>query len=194
MLTFAGLGLGGLGFTRRPMPFAQVRIVDPGGQEVPAGEVGEIVARGPALFTGYWNRPELNAAKFRGGWHHTGDLGRRQQDGTITFVGPKLRMIKSGGENIYPTEVEQALARHVAVEQAAVIGVPDSKWGQAVKAVVVFEPDTVSAEELVEYVRKLIAPYKTREVVFTDALPRKGFVPDYDALDAVYGGGGYPVV
>ena len=88
MLTFAGLGLGGLGSHGRPMPFAQVRIVDPDGLEVPAGEAGEIVARGPALFTGYWNRPELNAAKFRSGWHHTGDLGRRERDGTITFVGP----------------------------------------------------------------------------------------------------------
>ena len=147
--TFAGLGLGGLGSHGRPMPFTQVRMVDPDGLEVPAGEAGEIVARGPALFTGYWNRPELNAAKFRGGWHHTGDLARRERDGTITFVGPKLRMIKSGGENIYPAEVEQALARHAAVEQAAVIGVPDRKWGQAVKAVVVLrEPGTASADEL----------------------------------------------
>jgi len=196
MLTFAGLGLDGLGSHGRPMPLAQVRIVDPDGREVPAGETGEIVARGPALFTGYWNRPELNAAKFRGGWHHTGDLGRRERDGTITFVGPMLRMIKSGGENIYPAEVEQALTRHAAVEQAAVIGVPDPKWGQTVKAVVVLrEPGAASAGELVEHVRQLIAPYKRpREVVFADALPRKGFLPDYDALDAAYGGGGYPVV
>jgi long-chain acyl-CoA synthetase len=196
MLTFAGLGPGGLGSHGRPMPFAQVRIIDPGDREVPAGEVGEIVARGPAIFTGYWNRPELNAAKFRGGWHHTGDLGRRERDGTITFVGPKLRMIKSGGENIYPAEVEQALARHPAVEQAAVIGVPDPTWGQAVKAVVVLrQPGEVTAGELVEHVRQLIATYKKpREVVFADALPRKGFLPDYDALDAEYGGGGYPVV
>jgi acyl-CoA synthetase (AMP-forming)/AMP-acid ligase II len=196
MLTFTGLGLGGLGSHGRPMPFAQVRIAGPDGREVPAGEAGEIVARGPAIFSGYWNRPELNAAKFRDGWHHTGDLGRRERDGTITFIGPKLRMIKSGGENIYPAEVEQALTRHAAVKQAAVIGVPDPKWGQAVKAIVVLsEPGAASGDELVQHVRKLIAPYKRpREVVFTDSLPRKGFLPDYDALDAAYGGGGYPVV
>ncbi len=196
MLTFTGLGLGGLGSHGRPMPFAQVRIAGPDGREVPAGEAGEIVARGPAIFSGYWNRPELNAAKFRDGWHHTGDLGRREHDGAITFIGPKLRMIKSGGENIYPAEVEQALTQHAAVKQAAVIGVPDPKWGQAVKAVVVLsEPGAASGDELVEHVRKLIAPYKRpREVVFTDSVPRKGFLPDYDALDAAYGGGGYPVV
>ena len=196
MLTFAGLGLGGLGSHGRPMPFTQVRIVGPDGLEVPGGETGEIVARGPALFSGYWNRQELNTAKFRDGWHHTGDLGRRELDGTIVFIGPKLRMIKSGGENIYPAEVEQALARHAAVEQAAVIGVPDPRWGQAVKAVVVLRvPGAVSADELVQHVRQLIAPYKRpREVVFTDTLPHKGFMPDYDTLDATYGGGGYPVV
>jgi acyl-CoA synthetase (AMP-forming)/AMP-acid ligase II len=196
MLTFTGLGLGGLGSHGRPMPFAQVRIAGPDGREIPADEAGEIVARGPAIFSGYWNRPELNAAKFRDGWHHTGDLGRRERDGTITFIGPKLRMIKSGGENIYPAEVEQALTRHAAVKQAAVIGVPDPKWGQAVKAIVVLsEPGAASGDQLVQHVRKLIAPYKRpREVVFTDSLPRKGFLPDYDALDAAYGGGGYPVV
>ena len=196
MLTFTGLGLGGLGSHGRPMPFAQVRIVDPDGLEVPAGEAGEIAARGPALFTGYWNRPELNAAKFRGGWHHTGDLGRRERERQHHLRRPEAPDDQIRRENIYPAEVEQVLARHVAVEQAAVIGVPDPKWGQAVKAVVVLrEPGTVSADELAEHVRKLIAPYKRpREVVFTDALPRKGFLPDYDALDAAYGGGGYPVV
>ncbi|MFI6926088.1 AMP-binding protein [Nonomuraea spiralis] len=194
MLTFLGLAEGGAGFAGRPSPLVQVRILDPEGVEVPAGEVGEICARGKTLFSGYFARPDLNEVKSRYGWHHTGDLGRREPDGTITFIGPRLRMIKSGAENVYPAEVERALKTHPAVADAAVIGVPDPSWHQAVKAVVVLRPDAaVSAEDLVTHVRGELAAYKRpREVVFADAIPKQGFTPDYDALDAAYGGGNYP--
>jgi long-chain acyl-CoA synthetase len=194
MLTFHGLGLDGIGTSGRPSPLAQVRIVGPDDVDVPDGQVGEIVARGPHVFSGYHNRPALTAAKLRGGWHHTGDLGRREKDGTISFLGPALRMIKSGGENIYPAEVERALLGHPGVAAAAVIGRPDPTWGQSVAAVVVrADGSDVGEAELVEHVRETIASYKKpRAVVFVDEIPRRGFTPDYDLLDAAHGGGGYP--
>ncbi|OUC91465.1 AMP-binding protein [Streptosporangium minutum] len=192
MLTFLGLAPGAAGFAGRPSPLVQVRLLSSDGSEVPSGEVGEICARGKSLFSGYFNRPELNAEKTRGGWHHTGDLGRREPDGTITFIGPRLRMIKSGNENIYPAEVERALKTHPAIADAAVIGVPDDRWHQAVKAVVVLKGEA-TAEDVVEHVRTRLASYKKpRHVDFVEAIPKKGFTPDYDALDAAHGGGGYP--
>ncbi|MQY02903.1 AMP-binding protein [Actinomadura macrotermitis] len=194
MLTFLGLGMGGAGYAGRPSPLVHVRILDADGAEVAPGEVGEICARGHSVFSGYWNRPELNAAKSAGGWHHTGDLGRREADGTLTFIGPKLRMIKSANENIYPAEVERALKTHPAVADAAVIGVPDERFGQSPKAVVVLKDGTTAtAEEIIEHVRAEIASYKKpREVEFTDAIPKRGYTPDYDALDERFGGGAYP--
>ncbi|MGP3928433.1 AMP-binding protein [Nonomuraea sp. KM88] len=194
MLTFLGLAEGGAGFAGRPNPLVQVRLLAPDGVEVPVGEVGEICARGKTLFSGYFARPDLNAVKSAYGWHHTGDLGRRELDGTITFIGPKLRMIKSGAENVYPAEVERALAAHPAVAGAAVIGVPDPVWHQAVKAVVALHPGgTATAAELIEHVKASLASYKKpREVVFVDEIPTRGPGPDYDALDAAHGGGGYP--
>ncbi|MFB9472112.1 AMP-binding protein [Nonomuraea salmonea] len=194
MLTFLGLAEGGAGPAGRPSPLAQVRIMAPDGSEVPVGEVGEICARGKTLFSGYFARPDLNAEKSRYGWHHTGDLGRREPDGTITFIGPKLRMIKSGAENIYPAEVERALKTHPAVADAAVIGVPDPEWHQTVKAVVSLKPDaTATEDDLITHVRGLLAAYKRpRHVTFADTIPKRGFTPDYDALDEAHGGGNYP--
>lgn len=196
MLTFLGLAPGGKGFAGRPSPLAHVRLLDAAGAEVPPGETGEICARGPAMFSGYWDRPALNRAKAAGGWHHTGDLGRREPDGTLTFIGPRLRMIKSANENIYPAEVERALKSCPGVADAAVIGVPDARWGQNVKAIVVpAEGATVTAEDIVAHVRSQIASYKKpRHVEFAGSIPKKGYTPDYDALDAAYGGGGYPGV
>jgi acyl-CoA synthetase (AMP-forming)/AMP-acid ligase II len=194
MLTFLGLADGGAGYAGRPSPLVQVRILGPDDAELPPGEVGEICARGKTLFSGYFARPDLNEVKFRNGWHHTGDLGRREPDGTITFIGPKLRMIKSGAENIYPAEVERALKSHPAVADAAVIGVPDPTWHQAVKAVVALKPEaTATADDLIEHVKTQVASYKKpRDVAFVDAIPKRGFTPDYDALDAAHGGGNYP--
>ena len=143
---------------------------------------------------GYFNRPELNEQRQAGGWHHTNDLGRVEADGSLTFIGPKTRLIKSAAENIYPTEVEGCLKTHPAVADAAVIGVPDRTWGQNVTAIVVLrEGQEASAEDIIGHCRERIASYKKpKGVVFTDALPRNGFAIDYDALDASYGGGGYP--
>jgi acyl-CoA synthetase (AMP-forming)/AMP-acid ligase II len=178
----------------RSSPMVQLRIVDPDGNEVPPGETGEIVARGPTVMTGYWNRDAENEERQAGGWHHTNDLGRREPDGSITFVGPRTRIVKSAAENIYPAEVEGCIQKHPAVKEAAIIGVPDPKWTQSVKAVVVLNAgQTATAEEIIEHCRAHIASYKKpRSVEFVDALPRDGWMVDYDALDARFGGGGYP--
>jgi acyl-CoA synthetase (AMP-forming)/AMP-acid ligase II len=194
MLTFNVLGEPTIGTHGRAAPGVQVRIFDPDDVEVPDGETGEIVARGPTVMNGYWRRPQQTAARLRGGWHHTNDLGRREADGSITFVGPKTRLIKSAAENIYPAEVEGAVVTHPAVAQCAVIGIPDPEWTQSVKAIVVLAPGaTATADDIVEHVRTRIASYKKpREVVFVHELPRSGFAVDYDALDARFGGGGYP--
>jgi acyl-CoA synthetase (AMP-forming)/AMP-acid ligase II len=198
MLTLNAWGGDSAGNSGRPTPMVQVRIVDPDGNEVPLGETGEITARGPTVMNGYHNRDELNAARLAGGWHHTNDLGRRELDGSISFVGPKGRLIKSAAENIYPAEVEACLQTHPAVREAAVIGVPDKKWDQSVKAIVVLKDDqvldeTVTVEDLIEHCRANIASYKKpRTIEFTDALPRLGWPIDYDTLDEQYGGGGYP--
>jgi acyl-CoA synthetase (AMP-forming)/AMP-acid ligase II len=194
MMTFNCLGLGAEGTHGRPSPLLEIRMVDDADREVPTGEVGEIAARGVTVMNGYWNRPDENAVRQRGGWHHTNDLGRREADGSITFIGPKGRMIKSAAENIYPAEVEGCIARHPAVAECAVIGVPDDKWVQSVKAIVVTRNgQTVTVEEIVEHCRANIASYKKpRTVEFVDALPRDGFFVDYDALDARFGGGNYP--
>ena len=194
LLTLAALGEGAQGSHGRPIPLVQVRVVDPEGREVAPREVGEIVARGPTVMSGYHARPELNAAKQTGAWHHTGDLGRREPDGSLSFIGPKTRLIKSAAENVYPVEVEGCIARHPAVAACAVIGVPDPVWTQSVKAIVVLKKDAVaSAEEIVEHCRAHIASYKKpRFVEFVDELPRRGFAVDYAALDAHFGGGGYP--
>jgi long-chain acyl-CoA synthetase len=143
---------------------------------------------------GYWNRPDETAHRFRNGWHHTNDLGRRETDGSLTFIGPKTKMIKSAAENIYPAEVEGCLKRHEAVADAAVIGIPDPTWTQSVKAVVVLhEGAQATADELIAHCRDHIASYKKpRSVEFVAALPRAGFAVDYDALDAQFGGGAYP--
>jgi long-chain acyl-CoA synthetase len=194
MLTFNAFGVGADGTSGRPSPLAQVRIVDPEGIDVPDGETGEIVARGPIVTNGYHRRPELNAQRFRGGWWHTGDLGRRHADGSLSFVAPLTRIVKSAAENIYPAEVEGCLVQHPAVREAAVIGVPDARWTQRVVAVVVLTPGgQATAVELIEHCRSRIASYKKPSAVeFTDRLPRTGWAVDYDELDRRYGGGGYP--
>jgi long-chain acyl-CoA synthetase len=194
MLTLNAWGGEQQGNSGRPIPMAHVRIVDPDGAEVPPGEAGEIVARGPTVMSGYHRRPELDAERRKGGWHHTGDLGRLEADGSLTFIGPRTRLIKSAAENIYPAEVEGCINRHPAVAESAVIGVPDPRWDQSVKAVVVVKDGAaVTAEEIIEHCRASIASYKKpRSVEFVDALPRQGWLIDYDALDERFGGGGYP--
>jgi long-chain acyl-CoA synthetase len=195
LVTFRGVGGAHAGSHGRTLPVAQVRIVDDDDEELPPGEVGEIVVRGPTAMVGYLHRPELNAHRQRGGWHHTFDLGRREDDGSITFIGPMTTMIKSGVENIYPAEVEAAIARHPAVADVCVIGVPDPVWDQSVKAVVVpAEGRELTDDEIIVHCKRNIASYKKPRVVeFTNALPRdaNGMI-DREAVDAQFGGGGYP--
>jgi long-chain acyl-CoA synthetase len=193
LVTFGALGPC-IGSHGRPAPFLRLGILDPQGNEVEQGETGEISVRGPTVMNGYFNRPELNAERRAGDWHHTNDLGRIEKDGSLTFIGPKSRLIKSAAENIYPTEVEGCLKAHEAIADAAVIGVPDRTWGQNVVAVVVLaEGATATPEEIIEHCRSHIASYKKpKSVEFVDALPREGWAVDYDALDLRFGGGGYP--
>jgi long-chain acyl-CoA synthetase len=194
MATFNLLAPDGIGTHGRPSPLVELRVVGPDDEELPAGAVGEIVVRGLTVMNGYWNRPELNEQRSRGGWHHTNDLGRFETDGSFSFIGPKTRMLKSAAENIYPAEVEGALRAHPAVADAAIIGVPDERWVQCVTAIVVLHDGaSATAEELIEHCRTRIASYKKpRAVEFVDALPRQGFAIDYDELDRRFGGGGYP--
>jgi acyl-CoA synthetase (AMP-forming)/AMP-acid ligase II len=189
--TYSLLGGGAMG---RSSPVVLARIVDEAGNEVPDGEVGEIAVRGQTVSPGYWNRPSLNVQRQGQGWHRTTDLGLREADGSIGFLGPKGQLIKSAAENIYAAEVEACIRKHPAVKDVGVIGVPDPAWGQQVKAVVVLKPGESATEaDIVEHCRLLIASYKKpRIVVFAEALPRARFAIDYAKLNADHGGGGYP--
>jgi acyl-CoA synthetase (AMP-forming)/AMP-acid ligase II len=158
----------------RPLFHVQTRIVDENDNEVPTGEVGELVVRGPNVFAGYWGRPEATAEAFRGGWFHTGDLGRVDAEGFITLVDRKKDMIITGGENVYPIEVEQVLYRHAAVREVAVVGVPHDKWGETPIAVVALKEGVeVVHEELIFYARERLAHFKCpTRVEFVSELPR----------------------
>jgi acyl-CoA synthetase (AMP-forming)/AMP-acid ligase II len=158
----------------RPMFGGRVRIVDAQGRNLPAGEVGEIVYRGPSLMAGYRGRPEATAAAIRDGWLHSGDAGTMDEDGFI-FIKDRLKeMIVSGGENIYPAEIEALLSSHPEIAEAAVIGVPDVKWGEAVKAVVVLRAGSaMTGEALIAWCSAKLAGYKRpRSVDFVETLPR----------------------
>lgn len=179
----------------RPAPGYRTQIVDADGAVCMPGQIGEITVRGPHVNLGYWNRPEVNAIRWRGGWWHTGDLGFVDDDGVLVFVGPKGRLVKSGAENIFPAEVERALELHSQVVEAAVIGVPDPQWGQNVVAVVVSASHSLTESEIVEHCRGQLASYKKPKTIHfrSEPLPRNNFgVKDHDALDREYGGGGYP--
>jgi long-chain acyl-CoA synthetase len=154
---------------------AEVRLVDDHDRFVETGQVGEIVMKGPMIFKGYWNLPEDNARTFREGWHHTGDLGRFDADGYLWYAGRKAEkeLIKPGGENVYPAEVEKVILQHPAVEATAVFGVPDPKWKEAIKAVCQLKEDAhLSTDELIKFVGERIARFKKpRHVEFTNELP-----------------------
>jgi acyl-CoA synthetase (AMP-forming)/AMP-acid ligase II len=186
---------GGDGGAGRPSPMVQVRIADESGAELPVGETGEILVRGPLVMIGYYSADGPSASREKAGWHRTNDLGRRLPDGSICFIGPKQAMIKSGKENIYSVEVEQCLRQHPSVQDACVIGVPDLVWQQNVKAVIELKPTScVQAEELIRFCGQRLASYKKPKIVeFTRALPRlpDGRI-DRAVVDSLFGGGGYP--
>jgi acyl-CoA synthetase (AMP-forming)/AMP-acid ligase II len=154
-------------------PHTEVRIVGPGGRELPRGGVGEVVVRGDNVMLGYWRQPAATSAAVRNGWLHTGDCGRMDDAGYVYIVDRIKDMIITGGENVYSTEVENALAEHPAVASCAVIGIPDPRWGERVHAVVVLHPGaTASEDELRDWCRRHIAGYKVpRSVSVVDALP-----------------------
>ncbi len=145
-----------------------IRILDADGREVPDGEVGELHSRTSYVFDGYWKNSDKTAECFRGQWCSVGDMARRDADGFIHLVDRKSNMIISGGENIYPSEVEAVLAAHPQVQDVAVIGVPDAKWGESVQAVVVLRTSgAVSPSELLEWCKGRVASFKRpKSVVF----------------------------
>jgi long-chain acyl-CoA synthetase len=152
-------------------------IQDEDGNRLPTHETGEVCARSGNMMREYWNQPEQTATAFRGGWYHTGDVGYLDEEGYLFLVDRVKDMIVSGGENVYSTEVENAISDHPAVAQVAVIGIPDETWGEAVHAVVVLHPGAeVSEQELREHARQLIAGYKVpKSVEFrADPLPLSG--------------------
>lgn len=155
---------------------SQIRIVDEDGQDLPSGQTGEIIVRGPHVMLGYWNRPEETAAAIRDGWMHTGDCGFLDDEGFVTVVDRAKDMIISGGENIYSAEVENALGRHPAVTTSAVIGIPSARWGESVHAFVILKPDeATTADELIAHCKTLIAGYKCpASFDFVTELPLSG--------------------
>jgi acyl-CoA synthetase (AMP-forming)/AMP-acid ligase II len=158
----------------RPMVGSEVAVVDGDGKTVEPGTIGEIVARGPQVMRGYWNLSEESAATLAGGWLHTGDAGHLDEEGFLYISDRVKDLIVSGGENIYPREIEDVLHGIPEVTEAAVIGVPDQRWGEAVKAIVVLRDGTALTEdEVIGYCRGHLAGYKCpRSVDFVRELPR----------------------
>ncbi len=152
----------------------RMRIVDDEDRDVPAGEAGEIIVRGPNVSTGYWMRPEETKKTVRNGWFHTGDMGRRDDDGFLYIVGRKVEMIISSGENIYPAEVERAIEALPAVREAAAVGMPDNRRGEVVAAfVLLHEGQTLSESDVIHGLQGRIAQYKMpRKIIFVDQFPR----------------------
>ena len=161
-----------------PVPGHDVAVIGGAGERLPPGEVGDIAVRrpDPVMFLGYWNNPEATAAKFRGDWLVTGDMGRSDPDGYLSFVGRSDDLINSSGYRIGPAEIEECLTRHPAVALAAVIGVPDAIRGERIKAFLVLKPGIAGDAELEESIRGLVrsrlaAHEAPRDIAFVDALP-----------------------
>jgi fatty-acyl-CoA synthase len=158
----------------RPLFHMEVRIVDDENQDRPVGQTGELLIRGPNLMKEYWKRPDATAQAFTDGWLHTGDLARMDEDGDLYIVERKKDMYISGGENVYPAEVENAIYEMAQVAEAAVIGVKDARWGEVGRAVVVLRPgQEVSDTEVINFLKTRLAKYKVpKSVVFASRLPR----------------------
>lgn len=151
-----------------------LRIVDENGKNLPANQAGEIIVQGPNVFFGYWQKEMATAAAMRGGWFHTGDMGRRDEEGFIYIVGRKVEMIISSGENIYPVEVERAIQSLPQIKEAAVVGIPDEKRGEVVGSFIILQKGArISETEILSALQDKIAPYKIpRKIYFVDDFPR----------------------
>lgn len=158
----------------RPRFDTELRIVNEKGEQVRIGEIGEIIVRGPDIMKGYWQAPELTKEVLKDGWYFTGDLAKMDDEGYIYIVDRKKEMIISGGFNVYPTEIESILFNHPAVFEACVIGIPDEKWGEAIKAVVVLkEGAQASEEDLISHCAEYLAGFKKPQTIeFVDNLPK----------------------
>ncbi len=181
------------GSAGRPLPLVEIQLMDDDDHPVPAGQAGEIAVRGPMVFKGYWGLDEENAYTFRNGWHHTGDMGRFDEDGYLWYVARKAEkeLIKPGGENVYPAEVEKVIMEHPAVEAVVVFGVPDPKWTEGIKAVCRLKSgETMEAKALIEFVGGRIARYKKPQYVqFVEELPLlKDGSADRAEVKKLYGG------
>jgi long-chain acyl-CoA synthetase len=179
-----------------PPPLFEMRIVTAEGADAAPGEVGEIVGRGPLLMEGYYRRPEQTAEAVRGGWLHSGDLGSVDADGYLYLADRKKDMIISGGINVFPRDIEEVAARHPAVRDVAVFGIPNEKWGEApLAAVVLHRAGSISAPELIAWINERVpaAYQKVHSVVFFRGLPTQRGRQDFEARDAreVLGGHGH---
>jgi len=161
------------GSTGKSFFHTDVRVVNEDGDDCAPGEHGEVLVHGPHIMTGYWNRPEATAETIVDGWLHTGDVATIDEDGFVTIVDRTKDMLISGGENVYPAEIENVLLGHPAIADAAVVGVPSAKWGESPLAVVVVSDDSVTAEDVMEHTRGKLAPFKTvKKVEFVSEIPR----------------------
>lgn len=160
----------------KPLPLIALRIVDDKGNDVPDGEPGELLVRAPAASAGYWRKPEETKERFRGGWYYTGDIAYRDAEGLYYIYDRAKDMIISGGENIYSAEVENVISTHADVAAVAVIGVPDDRWGEAVKAIVIVRQGvTLTADDVIGYCRGRLANYKIpKSVDFVATFPMTG--------------------
>lgn len=165
------------GCAGKPGPLVDIKIIDEFDHEVDVGKVGEILVRGPLVFLGYWGEEDLTKHTFRDEWHHTGDAGRIDEEGYLWFAGRKAEkeLIKPGGENVYPAEVEKVILEHPNVQEVSVIGIPDPKFGEGVKAVCALKPKAkLTEQELIDFVAGKIARYKKPGyVTFVDSLPKR---------------------
>jgi long-chain acyl-CoA synthetase len=167
-------GVNKIGAIGPPVRDVSARLVHDSGQDVPPGEVGEILVKGEAVTVGYWNDPEVTAASLQDGWLRTGDLARQDEDGYYWFVGRKKEIIIRGGSNISPLEVEEALCQHPAIREAGVVGVPDPTWGEAVHAYVSLHAGRLATEaDLKLFLEERLASYKVPERLhFLPELPK----------------------
>lgn len=170
----SGMNLQRLASSGKPAVNYEIRIVDDDDNDVPVGEVGEIIGRSEAMTIGYWQMPEASVRKLKNGWLHTGDLGKYDEEGYIYIVERKDDLIISGGVNIYPREIEEVLYKHPAVSEASVVGLPDEHWGEIVKAVIVLKKDFSATEaEIIDFCGKHLAGFKKpKSVDFWEELPK----------------------